>query len=312
MSQDQNLPVPNWMLPESNNKPIECAVIVVATQFNENDINTIKTCLNHEGIIIKSFKHDEINNVVNIVVNALAEKAYTLFEQLSQQGLKSAFDVAVIPTNRQNIKLLVCDMDSTIVQTETLDELANLAGIGVQVSEITTKAMSGEIDFETALSERVTLLAGVSADLLYQVAASTQFSRGAERLIRLAKAHGIRSVLVSGGFEPIVKRIADKLGFDRYVCNKLEVLNGLITGKVYQPVVDGEMKLAVLNEECERMRIDPRQVCAIGDGANDRPMLNKAGLGISFYGKPILRNTTPYQINTTDLESVLYMMGIIV
>lgn len=306
----EHLPVPNWLLQESNDKPIEFSVMVVATQLNENDIGIIKTCLEHDDIIIKSFKHDEISNVINVVVLTSTQKAYTLFDQISQQGLKLSFDVAVIPSDRQNIKLLVCDMDSTIVQTETLDELASLAGIGEKVSEITAKAMAGEIDFETALEERVSLLAGMSADLLHQVAASTQFNRGAETLIKSAKAQGIHTVLVSGGFEPIVKMVADKSGFDRYVCNKMTVTNGLLTGKVDKPVVDGAMKLAVLNEECKRLKIDPAQSCAIGDGANDIPMIKAAGIGISFYGKPILREATPYQINSTDLKTVLYLGGV--
>ncbi|MBL1141413.1 MAG: phosphoserine phosphatase SerB [Proteobacteria bacterium] len=310
MNQEQYRSVPNWILPESHDRVIEFVVTVLAMQFSENDIVSIKNCLEHENIIIKSFKHNELNNVINVVVNTSTQKANSLFEQLSEHGIKSGFDVTVIPADRQDIKLLVCDMDSTIVQTETLDELANLAGIGAQVSEITTKAMRGEIDFETALDERVGLLAGMESGLLDQVATTTQCNCGAETLIKSAKAHGLRTVLVSGGFESIVKVIANKLGFDRYVCNKMTIENGLITGKVDKPVVDSAMKLAVLNEECRNLNIEPEQVCAIGDGANDMPMINAAGIGISYYGKPILRNATPYQINITDLESVLYMMGI--
>jgi len=310
MNQEPHLSVPNWLLPESSDKPVEFVVTAVAIQFNENMINCVKACLRGESTVIKSLKYDEINNVLNIIVNTSAQQAYELFNRLFQQAPGVGFDVAVFPANRKRFKLLVCDMDSTIVQSETLDELASLAGIGAQVSEITTKAMRGEIDFGTALDERVSLLAGMSADLLQQVADSTQLNRGAETLIKSAKAHGVRTVLVSGGFDPIVKVIADKLGFDRYVCNKMMVVNGVITGKVDKPVVDAAMKLAVLNDECDHLKIDPIQACSIGDGANDLPMIQAAGLGISYYAKPILKNATPYQINKTDLESVLYMLGI--
>lgn len=305
----EHLAVPNWVIAESDDKPVDFVVIAAATQLDVNKVNSIKAYLNRESIVIKSLEYDDTNNnVLNILITASSKHAYILFDEMSELGLNTHFDVAVFPADRPSIKLMVCDMDSTIVQTETLDELANFAGVGSQVSEITAKAMRGEIDFETALNERVGLLAGMSADLLHKVAVSTPFNGGAESLINSAKKNNIRTVLVSGGFEPIVKLVANKLGFDRYVCNTMVVENGLISGEVNKPIVDGEMKLAVLKEECERLNINPSQACAIGDGANDMQMIQTAGIGISYYGKSILRTKTPYQINSTDLTSVLYML----
>ncbi len=309
MNQDQHLAVPNWLTVESEGKSIDFVVIAVATQLDDKKISSINTtCLNSENIVTKSFEHDDVNAVLKIVILTTAKQAYVLFDRLVQQGTTDNYDVAVFPVDRPSIKLMVCDMDSTIVQTETLDELANFEGLGSQVSKITEKAMRGEIDFETALNERVGLLAGMPADLLKKVAEATPLTPGAEELIKSAREKNIRTVLVSGGFEPVVKVVADKLGFDRYVCNKMVVENGQIRGKVNKPIVDGGMKLAVLKEECERLNINPVQACAIGDGANDMQMIQAAGMGISYYGKNILRTKTPYQINSTDLGSVLYML----
>ena len=130
-----------------------------------------------------------------------------------------------------------------------------------------------------------------------------------KKLIKLAQLQGIRTVLVSGGFRQIVKSVAEKLGFDRYVCNEVEVVNERLTGEVVEPVVDSQTKLDVLLEECRDLQIDPDQVCSIGDGANDIPMLQAAGLGIGFQGKPLVRAATPYQINTGNLEFVASIMG---
>jgi phosphoserine phosphatase len=172
--------------------------------------------------------------------------------------------------------------------------------------------MRGELDFRKALDERVSLLQGVSGDVFTEIAKTVKFNEGAELLINSARKHGIRTVLVSGGFEPVVKIVAEKLGFDRYVCNKTEMANGNLTGKVIEPIVDAETKLNVLHEERLRLTIPVEHVCAVGDGANDLPMLQAAGIGIGFEGKPLVRNGTPYQVNNSNLVSILLMMGIAV
>ena len=158
-------------------------------------------------------------------------------------------------------------MDSTIVRSETLDDIAEKVGIGERVKAITTRAMQGEMGFSQALAERVRMLEGIAEDVFDEIANTVQFNSGAGRLIGLARQQGLRTVLVSGGFEPIVKVVADKLGFDRCVCNKIDVSNGQLTGKVLEPIVDGGTKLKVLMEECKQLAISPDQACTIGDGA---------------------------------------------
>jgi phosphoserine phosphatase len=244
-------------------------------------------------------------------INVIPAKAWQLFQQLISIGGEHGFDVAVVPVEHQAVKLLVCDMDSTIVASETLDDIAEKIGIEAEVKAITAKAMRGEMDFKQALSQRVALLADKPASLLDDVAASIVLNEGAQELLDTARKNNIRTVLVSGGFDPIVGSVANKLQFDRYECNRMEIKNGLLTGHVIEPIVDSDTKLNVLHEECKRLGITSRQACCIGDGANDLPMLQAAGFGISYYGKPLLRDSLPYQINQTDLASVLAMTGIV-
>lgn len=310
MKADDQFPVPDWSKPDREDTQIAFVIVVVSKYLQEIIIKDVKALLENDGVVVDCMTTLVTDKAWEIAVTVSRQQAMKLFCELSRVGLTKEFDAFVIPVAERDKKLLVCDMDSTIVQTETLDELALIAGIGDQVRQITERAMRGEIDFGNALGERVGLLAGMSADLLAQVAESTPMNEGAEKLIAQAKANGLRTVLVSGGFEPIVNVVAKKLGFDRYVCNKMEVVDGVITGKVLKPIVDSATKLAVLMEECERLNILPAQACTIGDGANDMQMIQAAGMGVSYYGKPVLRSATPYQINTSDLTSVLYAMGI--
>lgn len=301
--------LPDWLLAHPANSQLESWLVVIANSKKINDIDFVFNELKKCGIA--SHLVNQTDKVADIHVSISSEQALRFFSGIHNTDLLKENDIALLPHHNRKKKILICDMDSTIVQTETLDEIARHAGIGEQVSEITDKAMRGEIDFNAALTERVKLLTGMSVNVLSDIADRTEFNQGAEILLTKAKRNGIRTVLVSGGFEPIVNTVAEKLGFDRYICNRMEINDGVITGKVEFPIVNSETKLSVLKEECKKLDIGLEQACAIGDGANDLPMIKAAGLGISYYGKPILRQATPYQINTTDLESVLYMMGII-
>jgi phosphoserine phosphatase len=308
MSTKQSL-VPNWLIGQCNNNYSEAIIVIAGKPLESKDIVFVKDKLNGCGIEQKVFAATHDARAIDIQVSISSQQALSFFSEIETTDFLKHCDIALFPNKDRRKKLLVCDMDSTIVETETLDEIAVQAGIGEQVSGITEKTMRGEIDFEAALSERVKLLAGMPVSLLSDIAKQTRFNQGAERLILLAKENGIRTVLVSGGFEPIVNTVAEKLGFDRYVCNKMEISNELLSGKVEYPIVDSSTKLSVLLEECNHLNINPEQACAIGDGANDLPMIEAAGLGISYYGKPVLRNATSSQINATDLESALFYMG---
>lgn len=309
MNEEARSLIPDWLLAQSENSQLKSHLVVIGETLNNNDIEFFNGQLDNCGIDHSVFT--QTNKSIDFLVSISSRQALSFFSETINSNFLKHYDVALLSSKNRKKKLLVCDMDSTIVKSETLDEIAKHAGIGDQVSDITDKAMRGEIDFNDALNERVKLLTGMSISLLSDVANMTKFNKGAESLLTTAKLNGIRTVLVSGGFEPIVNRVAEKLGFDRYVCNRMKINNDLLNGEVELPIVNSETKLSVLNEECKKMNIIPEQACAIGDGANDLPMIKAVGLGISYYGKPVLRKATPYQINATDLESTLTMMGIV-
>lgn len=308
MNQQVAFPNPYWVLNHSEDRQLEFVIVLVSV--NDTVVNLTQMHLAEEKIAIDAIRALGENKITEIIISSTTQLAWKVFKQLLFLLEQEGGDIFLLPVTSRKKQLLICDMDSTIVQTETLDDIAATIGLGDKVSEITAKAMRGELDFRKALDERVSLLSGLSEQLFAEIAEDVQFNHGAEVLLKTAKAHGIRSVLVSGGFEPIVKVVAVKLGFDRYVCNKTEISNGKLTGKVEAPIVDAETKLKVLNEECVQLDISPEQVCAMGDGANDLPMLQAAGLGIGFKGKPLVRAGIPYQINSSSLDSALYMMGI--
>ena len=310
MNEKGKFPDPHWLLNDAEDKKMEFVVVIVSGCLHEDDIQFIQHQLSKSDISANSVSVLSNNKAVEITISVSTHKAWDLFRNIILINSESGLDVAVIPSSIRKKKLLVCDMDSTIVQTETLDDIALRTGIGEQISRITFRAMQGELDYRQSLDERVSLLAGLPEDVFIEVAETIRFNAGAEKLLHLTKEHGIRTVLVSGGFEPIVKKVARKLGFDRYVCNRAEVTESQLTGKLLEPIVDGTTKLNVLLEECKRLSIDPVESCCIGDGANDIPMLLAAGLGIGYRGKPVVRTSIPYQINSTGLESVLSMMGI--
>lgn len=310
MTEEIKFPNPYWVVTGLEDQETEFVLVLTATNLQENYIQQFKQCINDSGVYINSSSTLSSNNVIEFKITALTQKVWGLFLKLLALAVRDDFDVAALPVASRKKKLLVCDMDSTIVASETLDDVAKQAGIGEQVSEITDRAMRGEIDFRQALDERLDLLRGLSENSFNELADNVHYNRGAETLLKVCKQNAIRTVLVSGGFEPIVKTVAEKLGFDRYVCNRLQISDGKLTGKFIDPIVNASTKLGVLVEECEQLDIKPEQACCVGDGANDLPMLQTAGLGISFQGKPLLRSSLPYQLNSTGLDSILTFMGI--
>jgi phosphoserine phosphatase len=211
---------------------------------------------------------------------------------------------------RRAKRLVVLDMDSTLIQIEVIDELARLAGVGEQVAAITHRAMNGELDFRQALRERVALLQGLPAEALEQVYHDLPFTSGARTLIRILRRLGFKTAVISGGFDFFTDRLKAELGLDYAYANALEIVDGQVTGRVTGPVVDGQRKAELLEEIAAGEGIALSQVIAIGDGANDLPMLGRAGLGIAFNAKARVREQADYHISQNRLDSILYLLGI--
>ncbi|MFM6854407.1 MAG: phosphoserine phosphatase SerB [Sphingopyxis sp.] len=208
-------------------------------------------------------------------------------------------------------KLLIADMDSTMITVECIDELADYAGIKPQIAAITERAMRGELDFRAALAERVALLQGLDESVIAMcLAERVRPMPGARILIQTMKAHGARCVLVSGGFTRFAQPVADRIGFDLAIANQLEIADGQLTGRVLEPIIDSGTKLATLHAECTALGIGTDQALAVGDGANDVPMLVGAGLGVAYHGHPAAVAAADAAVRHGDLTALLWAQGI--
>ena len=219
-------------------------------------------------------------------------------------------DFAVQPAENRRKRLLIADMDSTIINVECLDELADFAGVKDKVSEITERAMRGELAFEGALRERVGMLKGLGVEALQSCYDQrVQLNPGAEILVRTMAQHGARCALVSGGFTFFTSRVAQAAGFHLNRANTLIEADGALTGQVGDPILGKEAKLAALNEETSALGLTPADALAVGDGANDLAMIEAAGLGVAYRAKPIVAAQAHAKVDHTDLTTLLYFQG---
>jgi phosphoserine phosphatase len=226
------------------------------------------------------------------------------------EGLLPKTDVIVQPEAGRAKRLLVADMDSTMITIECIDELADYAGIKPQIAEITERAMRGELDFEGALDARVALLKGLDAGVIDRCHAErVRIMPGAKALVRTMRAHGARCVLVSGGFTVFADRVAQEIGFDRAVSNRLEIADGALLGTVTRPIVGAAAKRETLVAEAAELGIGHEDVLAVGDGANDIPMIELAGLGVAYHAKPKTAAAAGARIDHSDLTALLYVQG---
>ena len=232
--------------------------------------------------------------------------------QFLAAAVELGVDIAFQKDNayRRNQRLVCFDMDSTLIEAEVIDELAKAAGVGDQVAAITEQAMAGELDFTQSFKRRVGLLKGLDEAVLEGIAERLPITEGAEELIRTLKALGYKTAILSGGFNYFGQYLQRKLGIDYVYANDLAIENGKVTGEVRGQVVDGQRKAELLKQLAEKENLNLQQVIAVGDGANDLPMLSLAGLGIAFRAKPMVKESAEHAISQLGLDGILYLLGV--
>lgn len=210
---------------------------------------------------------------------------------------------------RRNRRLVCFDMDSTLIQTEVIDELATRAGVGDEVKKITELAMRGEIDFKQSFTKRVSLLKGLDERVMKEIAENLPITEGAQRLFKTLKRYGYRTAILSGGFNYFGNHLKNELGIDYVFANELEIVDGKLTGNYVGEIVDGARKAEILKLLAFKEDIHLEQVIAVGDGSNDLPMLQLAGLGIAFHAKPKVKESAKHSISAVGLDAILYFLG---
>jgi len=279
-------------------EPLSAAFVEsMAPSLATQDLHVEKTQWLKEGVACDVFvAHPDVKHVDERVARIVADQPY---------------DAIVQPVAGRRKKLLISDMDSTMITVECIDELADFVGKKAEVSRITDRAMNGELDFEAALTERVALLRGLSEKMLQEAYDErVKMMAGAKELVGAMRAGGAQCILVSGGFTFFTSRVRDVLGFHEDFSNQLEIQNGMLTGRVIPPILGKEAKLATMLEACRKQGITSDEVLAVGDGANDLPMLLAAGLGVAYHAKPIVRAQANARLNYCDLSALVLAQGL--
>ncbi|PIP92455.1 MAG: phosphoserine phosphatase SerB [Bdellovibrio sp. CG12_big_fil_rev_8_21_14_0_65_39_13] len=278
-------------------------------------LGDIATCLASQNVNIL-----RIDNVDSRHFNVI-EISTTLPKDLEIKQLKSELlkisnshqiDVAFLKDNvfRRSKRLIVFDMDSTLIQTEVIDELAELAGAGKEVRMITEAAMNGEMDFDESLKRRVALLKGLKAERMDEIIKKLPITPGAEDFIKTVKSLGYKVALISGGFSYFADHLKEKLGLDYAFSNDLKIKDGVLTGEIEGTIINAHQKALLLKVIAQQEKISLEQVVAIGDGANDLPMLSTAGLGIAYHAKDVVKKKAEQHMSHGPMTSILYFLGI--
>src|SRR5579885_1610179 len=274
--------------------------------FNIDRIERLSSRLSLTGRI------ENANACIELEISSEEDESPGLRAALMALTHRFAIDIAFQRESiyRRNRRLVAFDMDSTLIQAEVIDELAKLHGVGEEDSAITAAAMRGELDFKQSLSRRVALLRGLSAERLHNLIHTVQLANGAERLIATLKKLGYATAILSGGFDFFGRHLQARLGIDYVFANDLEIVDGSLTGKLASEIVDGKKKAELLELIAQKENISLDQVVAVGDGANDLPMLNIAGMGIAFHAKPLVRQSANHAVSHLGLDSILYLLGV--
>jgi len=283
----------------------------VSRVIADNGLN-IDAIVRLSGRVPLIHEDDSVKACVEFSLKGEPESSTDFRAQLMAVCSELDIDIAVQEDSifRRNRRLVAFDMDSTLITTEVIDDLARLSGVGDQVALVTEKTMRGELDFKSSLIERVALLEGLPEARLRKVAENLPLTEGVEHLFRTLNQLGYKTAILSGGFSYFARHLQEKLGINHVYANQLEIRQGKLTGKVIEPIVDAEQKARLLEHLAEQENISLEQVIAIGDGANDLAMLAIAGLGIAFHAKPIVKENAKQSISNLGLDSILYLMGI--
>ena len=287
-------------------------VVVLAQELKPSSINAVANAIANNGGNIERIHRTASYPVTAIELTVSGAEQGKLRTDLAQVGTENAVDIAVSPGGlmRWAKKLVVMDVDSTLIQQEVIELLGAKAGKGAEIIAITESAMRGELDFAESLRARVALLSGLPESVLTQVQSEITLTPGARTLIRTLHKLGHHVALVSGGFEPVISPLMSELGIEHMRANNLEIIDGSLTGKLIGPIIDRAGKADALREFAAMHSIELEQTIAIGDGANDLDMITLAGMGIAFNAKPAVKAAADSSVSAPYLDSVLYLLGI--
>lgn len=282
------------------------ATLIAFERLAAGDISTARDRLDAAGCSAVADGWIEQGVAADVMFAAAPDAARAALE-----GAFAGVDVVVQQAEGREKRLLIADMDSTMITVECIDELADYAGIKPQIAEITEAAMRGELDFEAALDARVALLAGLDERVIAQCLSDRVVDTpGAATLVRTMRARGATAILVSGGFTRFAEPVAERIGFHYAIANRLEIADGALTGRVERPIVGAHTKLETLRAAAADLGLPPEATLAIGDGANDLRMIEAAGLGVAYRAKPIVAAAAGARIDHADLTALLYVQGI--
>lgn len=278
--------------------------IIAAHEMNINRIDRLSGELSPEN--------PTANACIELAVSGDPYRELSLRSAFMTAAQDLAVDIAFQRESifRRNRRLFAFDMDSTLIQGEVIDELAKMAGVGDQVVKITEAAMRGELNFDESFTRRLGLLKGLPAERAHSLLNTIPLAEGAERLIRMLKLLGYKTAILSGGFQFFARSLQQRLGIDYVYSNELEIEDGVVTGRVIPPIINGAKKAELLREIAGREGISLEQAVAVGDGANDIPMLSLAGMGIAYRAKPRVRQSADQSISFLGLDGLLYLLGV--
>jgi len=309
-----------WVAQQGKNRYI---LTIIGRHLNAKQISAAAKTIKEQGLNIdsilrltgrQSIKHPERNvrACIEFSLRGTPTDINDMRSQLMQLSAEMEFDFSLQRDNMfRRMRRLICfDMDSTLIQTECIDELAIRAGVGDKVKAITERAMRGEIDFRESFKERVALLKGLDVSVMQDIAEKLPITEGVDRLMAVLKRYGYKIAILSGGFTFFGEYLQRKYGIDYMYANELEIDdNGKLTGNYLGEIVDGHRKAELLKLIAQVEKVDLAQTIAVGDGANDLPMISEAGLGIAFHAKPRVQANAKQSINTIGLDGVLYFLG---